>query len=243
MNYSLHPLGNQALIISFGAEISRSLHEQVVATYKSLQRARISFVTDLVPTYRSVAVYYNWRTVSYFEVEQCIQDVLKTVQLEESLSEKKVINLPVCYQDEFAPDLQSLADYHKMTTEEVVKRHSEPNYLVYMVGFLPGFPYLGGLNDKLETPRLQTPRAEVPRGSVGIAGKQTGVYPVSSPGGWHIIGNTPIELFNVKRGQPALFEIGDQLKFFSVSRSEYDWIKDKGCVEDFVQVRGNKFED
>ncbi|WP_017184836.1 5-oxoprolinase subunit PxpB [Alkalibacillus haloalkaliphilus] len=234
MDYSLHPLGNQALIITFGDEISKTLHEKVIATYKSLKRAHIPYVTDLVPTYRSVAVYYNWRTVSYFEVEQCVQDILKTVQLEEGLREQKVIKLPVCYEGEFAPDLQSLAEFHTMSQQEVIERHSDPNYLVYMVGFLPGFPYLGGLDDKLETPRLQTPRAEVPRGSVGIAGKQTGVYPVSSPGGWHIIGNTPIKLFDVKREQLALFEVGDQLKFYSVTRSEYDWIDEKGRVEDFI---------
>ncbi|GEN46004.1 5-oxoprolinase subunit PxpB [Alkalibacillus haloalkaliphilus] len=235
MDYSLHPLGNQALVISFGDEISQALHEQVVATYKSLQQARIAYVTDLVPTYRSVAVYYNWRVVSYCEVEQRVQALMKTVQLEESLNEQKVINLPVCYEGEFAPDLQALAEFHNMSQQEVIKRHSEPNYLVYMIGFLPGFPYLGGLDDELETQRLQTPRAEVSKGSVGIAGKQTGVYPVSSPGGWHIIGNTPIELFDVKREQPVLFEVGDQLKFYPVTRSEYDWIYEKGCIEDFIQ--------
>ncbi|GAA0451503.1 5-oxoprolinase subunit PxpB [Alkalibacillus silvisoli] len=237
MEFTISPLGNQALIVTFGEDISTELHEQVVTNYNALKEADLVGVQGLVPTYRSIAVYYNWKIVNYEDMKQAVESVVWQANKDRAFKKGKTIYLPVCYEEEVAPDLKPLAQYHNMTETDVIKLHSEPTYLVYMIGFLPGFPYVGGLNERLETPRLETPRQQVTSGSVGIAGKQTGVYPITSPGGWNIIGKTPIKLFDPKQKDPALFEIGDQLRFEPVSSREFIQIEQHARIKDFIVLR------
>ena len=147
----------------------------------------------------------------------------------------EVLEVPVLYGgEEMGPDLKFVAENAKMSEEEVIKLHSEPEYLIYMLGFTPGFTYLGGLNDAIETPRLKTPRVKIPAGSVGIAGKQTGVYPIDSPGGWQLIGRTPLKMYDADREKPILPEAGQYIKFVPIDRAEFDRIAaevEKGTYE------------
>ena len=136
------------------------------------------------------------------------------------LPDPRTIEIPVVYGDEYGPDLEWVAAYHNITPQDVIRLHTRPTYLVYMIGFMPGYPYMGEIPDELVTPRRKTPRTRVPKGSVGIAQKQTGIYPFTSPGGWQIIGQTPVQLFDSRRNPPSLLEMGDRVKFFAVTAEE-----------------------
>jgi inhibitor of KinA len=133
-----------------------------------------------------------------------------------------VIEIPVCYGGELGPDLDDVAERHAMSADDVIRVHSAGNYLVYMVGFMPGFAYLGGLSERIATPRRNSPRTAVPAGTVGIGGSQTGVYPLESPGGWHLIGRTPVRVFDIGRDPAALLATGDRVRFVSITRAKYD---------------------
>jgi KipI family sensor histidine kinase inhibitor len=177
-------------------------------------------VTEVIPTYRSLLIVYDPSITHPAE----LQKTLKT--LEARLDDIKIpppdtVEIPVCYGGEFGPDIEYVAQTHNLTLEEVIELHCRPEYLIYMVGFTPGFPFLGGLSEKLHTPRLETPRTFVPEGSVGIANNQTGIYPVASPGGWRLIGRTPVKLFAPGRRNPFLYQAGDRIKFSPISSQEY----------------------
>ncbi|MET3684140.1 inhibitor of KinA [Alkalibacillus flavidus] len=236
MTLKTYPLGNEAVVISFGDTIDTHIHDQVVESYQRVQQAKLEVVTDLVPTYRTLAVYYDWRMTSYRDMKATLERLLLSDRMSPETSERRIIHLPVCYEsEEFAPDLHTLADYHDVSVSTVIERHINPLYRVYMIGFLPGFPYLGGLDSRLQTPRLSEPRSQVPAGSVGIAGGQTGIYPVESPGGWQIIGRTPFALFNPNHEQPTLFRMGDWLTFNPISLERYDQLKQDGNINDFIE--------
>ena len=177
-------------------------------------------VAEIIPTYRSLLIIYDPSITNPAE----LQKILET--LEARLGEIKIppprtVEIPVCYGGAFGPDIETVADTNNLTVEEVIERHCEPEYPIYMVGFTPGFPFLGGLSEKLHTPRLETPRTLVPEGSVGIANNQTGIYPIASPGGWQLIGRTPLKLFAPWRRNPFLYQAGDCLKFKPISAEEY----------------------
>jgi inhibitor of KinA len=142
-------------------------------------------------------------------------------------SKQRFVEIPVCYGGEYGPDLEAVAEYHHLSTSEVVEIHSKEEYLVYMIGFAPGFPYLGGMSEEIATPRRHSPRLSIPEGSVGIAGMQTGVYPISTPGGWQLIGRTPLELFCPNENPPTLLQSGDIVKFVPISLEEYQANKEK----------------
>ncbi|MDQ0159360.1 5-oxoprolinase subunit PxpB [Alkalibacillus salilacus] len=236
MRFTLYPLGNEAVVVVLGETISPAIHDDVVHYYQMIQQADLHYVTDIVPTYRSIAVYYNWRQTNYGEMTDLIEKILNQDDSSSRSPQRRTIHLPVCYDEAvYAPDLAHLAQVHQLTEKEVIERHTAPCYRVYMIGFLPGFPYMGGLDSTLETPRLTTPRAHVPAGSVGIAGAQTGVYPVDSPGGWQIIGHTPIQLYNPDSDDPTLLKMGDWLTFQSISKETYELIKQEGRIEDFIE--------
>ena len=177
-------------------------------------------VAEIIPTYRSLLIIYDPSITNPAE----LQKILET--LEARLGEIKIppprtVEIPVCYGGEFGPDIDTVADMNNLTAEEVIELHCEPEYPIYMVGFTPGFPFLGGLPEKLHTPRLETPRTLVPEGSVGIANNQTGIYPIASLRGWQLIGRTPLKLFAPWRRNPFLYQAGDCLKFKPISAEEY----------------------
>jgi len=164
----------------------------------------------------------SYNVTSGYEVMKAILKELLTNMKETVDEKKKVIEIPVCYGGSFGPDLEIVAKHHHLTPEQVIHIHSKPKYLVHMIGFAPGFPYLGGLNEEIATPRRQSPRVKIPAGSVGIAGNQTGVYPIESPGGWQIIGRTPVKLFNPHKTPPTLLQTGNYITFKPISRKEYE---------------------
>lgn len=225
--FEIKPLGDGAVHIRFGEDISDHVFQEVQSFSAKAFRAKKKGVTELVPTYTSVTVYYtpewDYRTITEW---------LHRLYCEETAEESetagaKLVDIPVCYGGEFGPDLDHVAAYHGLTPEEVIEKHTAPEYTVYMIGFMPGFPYLGGLDSGLATPRLSSPRSVVPKGSVGIAGGQTGLYPLQSPGGWQLIGRTPLAMFNASADPPTLLRSGDRVRFFAVSKQEYFKIEEK----------------
>lgn len=178
-------------------------------------------IIDMVPAYASLTIYYDILYASFEEMKKVVlQCMANLVDCETKVG--KTIEIPVCYGGIYGPDLAYVAEYHNLSMEKVIELHSQTGYRVYMLGFLPGFPYLGGLNEQLETPRLASPRVEIPAGSVGIGGKQTGIYPVASPGGWQLIGRTPVRLFQEKGSAAVpIYQPGDMICFRPISEKEY----------------------
>ena len=215
------PLGDSALIV----RVDDSLGE-VLATMRKLEAANISGVSDIAPAFASVALFLE----SPEQLEACSEAVRVALGKKRRASgatvKPRLIEVPVCYDAEFAPDLETVAQHCGLAPNEVVARHAAARYGVRCVGFTPGFPFLGGLPSKLATPRRKSPRAAVPAGSVAIGGPQTGIYPLRSPGGWNIIGRTPLRLFDVMREPAALLRAGDRVRFVSIGREEFEaWDK------------------
>jgi inhibitor of KinA len=183
-----------------------------------LDRSRPEGVVEWVPSYAAVTVYFDPRATTFDRVRSVLEGALARAE-EVVLTPGEVVTLPVHYGGEWGPDLEFVAESHGMSPAEVVEEHARPLYLVHMIGFAPGFPYLGGLSERLATPRLETPRVSVPAGSVGIGGSQTGVYPLETPGGWRIIGRTPERLFDLARPRPNLLSPGDRVRFLPIEGS------------------------
>jgi KipI family sensor histidine kinase inhibitor len=219
------PFGDNALLVEFGDAISLEANSLVLALNEAILKADIAGVEELVPTYRSLLVRYNPLKTSYEQLVFCIKDIEETLDKATLEIDGKKITIPVAYGGDYGPDLSYVAECHGLSEEQVVKLHSRREYRVYMIGFVAGFPYLGEVPDEIATPRLETPRLKVPAGSVGIAEKQTGIYPCEAPGGWRIIGRTPIKLFNPLQQPPALIKSGDTVKFKSISKREFKIIE------------------
>lgn len=217
---SFQPIGDQAVCIRLGDRIDPSVHERVRRWCRMLEKQPIPGVIEWVPSYAAVTVLYRPAAVTYRQLVQSLEMLAERLD-DEPLPPSRVVSLPVCYGDEYGPDLESLAKLCGRTPEEVIRIHSSVEYVIYMMGFAPGFPYLGGLPKEIAAPRLATPRPLVPAGSVGIAGEQTGVYPIATPGGWRIIGRTPIPLYDPSRHPPVLLQAGDRLRFRPVDRTEF----------------------
>lgn len=212
MDVDIQPFGDQAARVQFGDALSAETCRAIGAFCRSLARRPLAGVVEWVPAYVSVAVFYQPLEIEYSALHDALR--VRASRLQPSrLPPARIVTIPTRYGGAFGPDLDAVAALHSMTTDDVIRLHSSPTYLVHMLGFLPGFPYLGGLPDALVTPRRPTPRLLVPAGSVGIAGAQTGVYPLDSPGGWQIIGQTSLRLFDPSRCPPALLRAGDGVKF------------------------------
>jgi inhibitor of KinA len=222
----IEPLGDSALLVRVVEEFhpEKSLDAVLRAT-SQLEAAAIPGVIELAPAYSTVAVFYDpARIVPFEEFKTQIEHALQT-SLESArprAAAVRVIEVPVCYENEFAPDLGDVAQHAGLSEEEVVRRHSGARYRVSCVGFTPGFPYLSGLPAELATPRRATPRTEIPAGAVAIGGTQTGVYPRKSPGGWNVIGGTPLRLFDHRNEPPAVLRAGDSVRFRKISREEFE---------------------
>jgi inhibitor of KinA len=228
-DYLIFPLGDSAITVDFGNIIDEEINLNVMAWYHHLTNEPVEGVIEIVPAYSSLTVHYDMLAVAKNipkgqqaynwmreRIEKRLQQFLVAHQNYGSL-----VRIPVCYDPFFAPDLKSLAESKGMSSEEVVQLHLSRSYRVYMLGFLPGFAYLGQLDDKLATPRKSQP-VEVAAGSIGIAGQQTGIYPMVSPGGWHIIGRTPVHLFDSDKEDPALLKPGDSVQFVSITLHEFE---------------------
>lgn len=214
--------GEQGLVIEFGTKISPEINGLVQRCTRMLQFKAITGVIEIVPTYRSVMVYFNPLIIARQELIKSIEQTLGAIQsqgLKPLLP--KIVYVPVCYGGVLGPDLDYVARYTGLSRREVITSHTAKPYLIYMLGFAPGFPYLGGLSDQLAVPRQDKPRLKVPAGSVGIGGNQTGFYPVETPGEWWLIGRTPIKVFNPESSQPILASAGDYIQFVVVTVDDY----------------------
>lgn len=214
------PAGDKVIVVEFGNEISQEINNKVMALYHVINSHHIKGIEELVPTYRSLMVQYNPSQVVYKELIDLLKELSENMRVEK-LPNQRIIEVPVIYGQEFGPDIEFVASHNNMSVNEVIQIHTSNDYPIYMLGFTPGFPYLGRMSDKIETPRLKTPRNKIPAGSVGIAGKQTGIYPIESPGGWQLIGITPIKLYDPYREPPILMQAGDFIRFVSVGLEEY----------------------
>lgn len=219
----IEPLGDSALLIRVvdAFETEESLDAVSRAT-RQLEVAEIPGVVDLAPAYTTIGIFYDPTQIETFEKFRA--SIERTLECDAGSSEARApgaIEVPVCYDNEFALDLDEVARHAALAPEEIVRRHSEANYRVSCVGFTPGFPYLSGLPLELATPRRASPRKEIPAGAVAIGGTQTGIYPRKSPGGWNVIGRTPLRLFDIGRNPPALFRAGDRVRFRKISRQEF----------------------
>lgn len=230
--YKILPLGDTALVIDFGNIVSHSLNDRIISLFKNLQKNPLEFMTEAVPAYSSLAVYYDIvRARKKIPEEKTVFDWMKNEvrqflenEKTDTVFEKRVVKIPVCYEKEFATDMDWISEKLKLSPEEVIQLHTSKSYRVYMLGFLPGFAYLGEVDDKIVLPRKPQPQ-HVIAGSVGIAGKQTGVYPFDSPGGWQIIGRSPLKFFNKEKKEPTLVNAGDTIEFFSITKDEFNDIK------------------
>jgi inhibitor of KinA len=212
---ALEPLGDAAILVRLATAIDEAAHHRVQAACACLARARPAAVTDIVAAFTTVAVHYDPARTGYARLAAELAAALATVDVER-LPAARTITIPVRYGGGYGPDLEHVAARAALGAEEVVRRHARGDYLVHMIGFAPGFPYLGGLDPLISCPRRDTPRTHVPAGSVGIGGSQTGIYPIESPGGWQIIGRTDVVLFDPGREPPSLLAPGDRVRFVPV---------------------------
>ncbi|MBP1962462.1 inhibitor of KinA [Paenibacillus aceris] len=253
LHYDCHHLGDSAIVLTLGSSIEPSTLDLVRQVTAYLEKHPFAGFTEMVTAYTTITIYYDSVAVyqhfseaevirkikylfeenyllPYDKVIQHIQHCLEGFELENhSQSGQAVapVEIPVCYGGEFGPDLADVAAYHHMTVEEIVSRHTAQIYPVYMIGFAPGFPYMGGMDERLVTPRKSVPRPRIPAGSVGIGGAQTGIYPFETPGGWNLIGRTPIALFRPDSDPPSLLRAGDRVKFVSITPEQFHFIAER----------------
>jgi inhibitor of KinA len=229
--YHIFPLGDSAITIDFGNRIDEAVNNEVIARFNQLQQQPLPGMIEAVPAYSSLTIHYDVLALRkkitknqtvYEWMKERAEERLQQPVLQNEIAER-LIKIPVCYEDEFALDIYYLAATKNITVHEVIRLHTSKNYKVYMLGFLPGFSYMGEVDEKIAMPRKPQPE-NIVAGSVGIAGKQTGIYPLVSPGGWQIIGRTPLKLFDVTRDEPTLLRAGDMVQFYSISKNEFEEI-------------------
>jgi len=218
--------GDRAIFVEFGDAIAPEVNQCVSHLTHEIVKKKIIGITEVVPTYRSLLVYYEPRQISSQKLRKTLYALAKTPK-ETEVSGSRLIEIPTLYGGEFGPDIEFVAAHNSLSITDVIQIHSSNKYIVYMLGFIPGFPYLGGLSSRIRTPRLGAPRIKIPAGSVGVAGNQTGIYPMESPSGWQIIGRTPLKLFDPNQNPPTLLKAGDYLTFINISLDEFNMIKDQ----------------
>ncbi|MBA2176416.1 5-oxoprolinase subunit PxpB [Halobacillus locisalis] len=239
MDVTYSPLGDQAITIKFGTSIDLDVHQKVKQFASYIDQHSIEWMVEYIPTFTTVTMYYDPmkilrkstdpETLPYEWVRQRIEEWLKDLT-STTTGTPRTITIPVCYGGEFGPDLHAVATYNQLEEQDVINLHLQGDYLVYMIGFAPGFPYIGGMDETISMPRKEEPRQSIPEGSVGIAGKQTGVYSIETPGGWQLIGRTPLRLFRPEESPPSLLQAGDRIVFTSITEEEFYTLKeDPSC--------------
>ena len=223
-DYTIFPLGDAALTIDFGNRIDDNINSKVLQLFHRLQHLS-PFIRDVIPAYSSITVCYD--VLALYTKEKTAYQVVKEM-VEPMITESgeaepvgRTIRIPVCYAARYAPDLEELARQKNLSIDEVIRLHTATMYRVYMIGFLPGFAYMGKVDERIATPRKSQPRTAVPAGAVGIAAEQTGIYPLTSPGGWNIIGQTPLPLFDKEKEPAVRLQPGDQISFYTITEDEF----------------------
>jgi KipI family sensor histidine kinase inhibitor len=214
-------MGDRGLLLEFGDEIEPEVNDRVRRMVLAIRAEAIEGVIETVPTYRSLLIIYDPLLLPVDLLKKRLEKIEEGLQ-ETPLPKPKLTKIPAVYGGAYGPDLEFVAQYHGLSPEEVIRLHCSKPYFIYMIGFMPGYPYMGELPEALITPRLKTPRLSVPKGSVAIAQKQTGIYSMESPGGWQIIGRTPVELFHPDRDPPSLLQMGDLVQFYPISEKEFN---------------------
>ena len=231
-SYKISSLGDNALIIDFGNIIDESINKVVHSLFYQLQNDPIQGMIEAVPAYSSLTIYYdvlfirnklNQQMTAFAWIAESLKKYISKENIETG-DPQILVKIPVCYENDYASDLGFIASQNKISTEEVIYLHVSATYHVYMLGFLPGFAYMGMVDEKIASSRKQKP-VFVEAGSIGIAGKQTGIYPFRSQGGWQIIGRTPLKLFDKEKINPVLFKPGDKIQFYSITKNEFEDIK------------------
>lgn len=226
------PCGDTALAIEFGSEIDRSISDTVLALDAALAREQVEGIVEAVPTFRSLLVHFDPLKITHRILTDRIAALLRSAAGESPVQRRW--HIPACYEGDFAPDLGEVAERTGLSPAEVIELHSATEFHVYMIGFLPGFPYMGDLPKPLRLPRREEPRTRLPAGSIAIATAMTAIYPVESPGGWHLIGRSPVKLFDVSWDQPALLAPGDKVRFVPLPASDYDDVRRSAESGDYV---------
>ncbi len=223
-------ISETSALIEFGKVISEEINKKVRTFCAYLDEYPFKGMIEYVPAFTSVSIIYNPLDVNSESPYEVVKDILDKIISKlnfSSMDEENIVQIPVCYGGEFGQDIEHVAKINNITVDEVIKIHSQGKYLVYMIGFAPGFPYLGGMSEKISAPRRESPRTAIPAGSVGIAGMQTGVYPIETPGGWQLIGRTPLKMFDLNRNPKSLLKAGDVAKFYPISYEEYLKLKEE----------------
>ena len=236
MKPTISPVGDRAISIDFGQVIDPTINRHIRQTIERIKEFQLEGIIELVPTYCALLVEYDAMLYSYSEICNIIEPTLEEGMTDTTNELVTVVEVPTVYGGEFGPDLSFVASHNHLSEAEVISIHSGTDYLVYMLGFIPGFTYLGGMDPRIATPRLSSPRTLIPAGSVGIAGEQTGTYPSDSPGGWQIIGRTPVTMYDMSKAQAALLKAGDYVRYVPIDESEFHRIKALGT--DYVPVIG-----
>ena len=234
MKPTISPVGDRAISIDFGQVIDPTINRHIRQTIERIKALQLEGIIELVPTYCALLVEYDAMLYSYSEICNIIEPTLEEGMANTTNELVTVVEVPTVYGGEFGPDLSFVASHNHLSEDEVISIHSGTDYLVYMLGFIPGFTYLGGMDSRIATPRLSSPRTLIPAGSVGIAGEQTGTYPSDSPGGWQIIGRTPVTMYDISKAQAALLKAGDYVRYVPIDESEFHRIKALGT--DYVPV-------
>ena len=234
MKPTISPVGDRAISIDFGQVIDPTINRHIRQTIERIKELQLEGIIELVPTYCALLVEYDAMLYSYSEICNIIEPTLEEGMTDATNELVTVVEVPTVYGGEFGPDLSFVASHNHLSENEVISIHSGTDYLVYMLGFIPGFTYLGGMDSRIATPRLSSPRTLIPAGSVGIAGEQTGTYPSDSPGGWQIIGRTPVTMYDMSKAQAALLKAGDYVRYVPIDESEFHRIKALGT--DYVPV-------
>ncbi len=227
-------ISENAISIEMGGDISEETLEKITRLNEWIKQNPFAGLLSTIPAYTTLTLYFNLvelmkdAGLKGFTALDKISGYISAINLETTTghpTQQPIIHIPVCYDDPFGLDMEALTAFYQLTKEEIIQLHSAAVYTVFMIGFVPGFPYLGGLSEKLTAPRKQNPRPVIPKGSVGIAGQQTGIYPLETPGGWQIIGRTPLRLFDAGRQQPSLLKAGDTIRFEAISLTEFEQIQ------------------
>ncbi|MGP1907696.1 5-oxoprolinase subunit PxpB [Metabacillus sp. JX24] len=234
MDYTVNHMGDSMVVIEFGKTIDQKVHEHVQQVFSFFEKQSPDWMIECIPAFTTVAILYDpvkvyshtKKALPHETVTDYIKDTLRNISTLQPAEGRKV-EIPVCYGGEFGPDLAFVAEHNSLTQDEVIRIHSGTEYLVYMIGFAPGFPYIGGMSEKIAAPRKNTPRTKIPAGSVGIAGNQTGIYPIETPGGWQLIGQTPLPLFQPESESPSLLKAGDMITFKPITAEQFKDEKEK----------------